>query len=77
MANYDVALHKITKFAESTTLEIRFETFNAFNPAQFFGASSVDGIDNHRRTKCGANCSFHGGARRTLYAFDRQLALFE
>jgi hypothetical protein len=43
MENYDVALHKITKFTESKSLEIRFETFNALNHAQFFGSSSVDG----------------------------------
>jgi hypothetical protein len=43
MDNYDLAVHKITKFTESRTLEIRFETFNAFNHAQFFGGSSVDG----------------------------------
>jgi hypothetical protein len=43
MANYDLALHKITNLTESRTLEIRFETFNAFNHAQFFGGSSVDG----------------------------------
>jgi hypothetical protein len=38
-----LALHKVTKVTESTTLEIRFEMFNAFNHAQFFGASSVHG----------------------------------
>jgi hypothetical protein len=43
MDNYDVALHKITKFAESRTLEIRFELFNAFNHAQFFGPNAVNG----------------------------------
>jgi len=43
MDNYGLAVHKITKFTESRTLEIRFETFNAFNHAQFFGGSSVDG----------------------------------
>jgi hypothetical protein len=43
MDNYDVALHKITKFTESKTWELRFETFNAFNHAQFFGGSAVDG----------------------------------
>jgi hypothetical protein len=43
MDNDDLAVHKITKFTESRTLEIRFETFNAFNHAQFFGGSSVDG----------------------------------
>ena len=43
MDNYDVALHKVTKLTESKSLEIRFETFNALNHAQFFGGSSVDG----------------------------------
>jgi carboxypeptidase family protein len=43
MNNYDLALHKVTRFTEAKTLEIRFETFNAFNHAQFFGANSVDG----------------------------------
>jgi hypothetical protein len=46
MDNYDVALHKITKLTESKTLEIRFEMFNAFNHAQFFGGSAVDGNIN-------------------------------
>jgi hypothetical protein len=44
--NYDMALHKITKFTETKTLELRFETFNAFNHAQFFGSGSVDGNIN-------------------------------
>ncbi len=43
MANFDAALHKMTKFAESKTLEIRFELFNAFNHAQFFGPNAVNG----------------------------------
>ena len=43
MENYDIALHKTTKFAESRTLEIRFEMFNAFNHAQFFGPNAVNG----------------------------------
>jgi hypothetical protein len=46
MDNYDVALHKIAKFTESKTLELRFETFNAFNHAQFFGGTAVDGNIN-------------------------------
>src|ERR1700680_4603086 len=46
MDNYDMALCKITKFTESKTLELRFETFNAFNHAQFFGNGSVDGNIN-------------------------------
>jgi hypothetical protein len=41
--NYDIALHKITTFTESKTLEIRFELFNAFNHAQFFGPNAVNG----------------------------------
>src|SRR3984893_5319887 len=41
--NYDMALHKVTRLTESTSLESRFETFNTFNHAQFDGASSVDG----------------------------------
>jgi hypothetical protein len=46
MSNFDVALHKVTKFGESRTLELRFETFNTFNHAQFFGGSAVDGNIN-------------------------------
>jgi hypothetical protein len=43
MDNYDMALHKITRLSESKTLEIRFEMFNAFNHAQFFGPNAVNG----------------------------------
>jgi hypothetical protein len=41
--NYDMALHKTTRIKESSTLEFRFEAFNAFNSAQFDGVNSVDG----------------------------------
>jgi Carboxypeptidase regulatory-like domain len=41
--NYDIALRKITRVTESASLELRFETFNSFNHAQFDGASAVDG----------------------------------
>jgi hypothetical protein len=41
--NYDVALHKVTRLTESSSLEFRFETFNTFNHAQFDSASAVDG----------------------------------
>jgi hypothetical protein len=41
--NYDMAVHKVTRLTESTSLEFRFETFNTFNHAQFDGAGSVDG----------------------------------
>jgi len=41
--NYDMVLRKITKVTESSSMEFRFETFNTFNHAQFYGAGSVDG----------------------------------
>ena len=41
--NYDLALRKVTRVTESSSLEFRFETFNTFNHAQFDGAGSVDG----------------------------------
>ena len=41
--NYDMALRKVTRITESSSLEFRFETFNTFNHAQFDGASAVDG----------------------------------
>jgi hypothetical protein len=37
-----MALHKVTKISESKSLELRFETFNTFNHAQFYGNGSVD-----------------------------------
>jgi hypothetical protein len=46
MANYNIAIHKLTKLTESKTLELRFETFNAFNHTQFFGDDFVDGNVN-------------------------------
>jgi hypothetical protein len=44
--NYDMALRKITTLTESASLELRIETFNTFNHAQFDGANSVDGNIN-------------------------------
>jgi len=44
--NYDVALRKLTRVTESSSLEFRLELFNAFNHAQFDGANSVDGNVN-------------------------------
>jgi hypothetical protein len=41
--NYDMALHKVTRLTEASSLEFRFETFNTFNHAQFDGAGVVDG----------------------------------
>ena len=46
MDNYDTALHKTTRVGESKAVEIRFETINTFNHAQFFGAGAVDGNIN-------------------------------
>lgn len=40
--NWDIALLKVTRFTESKVLELRWETFNTFNHAQFFGATSVN-----------------------------------
>jgi len=44
--NYDMALRKITTLTESASLELRLETFNTLNHAQFDGANSVDGNIN-------------------------------
>jgi len=40
--NWDIALHKVTKLTEGKSFELRFETFNTFNHAQFDGNGSVD-----------------------------------
>jgi hypothetical protein len=42
----DMALHKVTKLTESKSLELRVETFNTFNHAQFYGNGPVDGNIN-------------------------------
>ena len=41
--NFDLALLKELRFAESKTVQFRLETFNTFNHAQFFGPVAVDG----------------------------------
>jgi hypothetical protein len=41
--NTDLTLTKIFQMGESKSLQIRFESFNTFNHAQFYGPSSVDG----------------------------------
>jgi hypothetical protein len=38
-----MALHKTTKITESKSIELRFETFNTFNHAQFYGPTAVGG----------------------------------
>jgi hypothetical protein len=41
--NYDLTLQKNLKFTESKSFELRLEAFNAFNHAQFYGPSAVQG----------------------------------
>ena len=41
--NYDMALHEVTNLTEARSLELRLETFNVFNHAQFDGGNSLDG----------------------------------
>jgi hypothetical protein len=41
--NYDLTLQKNVRLTESKSFEFRLEAFNAFNHAQFYGPSSVDG----------------------------------
>ena len=43
MVNFDMALKKNLPLMESHSLELRFEAFNLFNHAQFFGAAAVNG----------------------------------
>jgi hypothetical protein len=43
MANFNLALLKSLRLTESRSLEFRLEAFNAFNHAQFFGPTSVNG----------------------------------
>lgn len=43
MANFDAALHKSFRFAESRSLELRIEAFNVLNHAQFYGPAAVNG----------------------------------
>ena len=43
MQNFDIALLKSVSLGESLALQVRLETFNTFNHAQFFGPTSVVG----------------------------------
>jgi hypothetical protein len=48
MLNLDAALRRSFRFSESKLLELRLETFNTFNHAQFFGSAAVNGdIDSN------------------------------
>jgi Carboxypeptidase regulatory-like domain/TonB dependent receptor len=44
--NYDLALQKTLPLRESKSLQFRFEGFNVFNHAQFYGPASVNGNIN-------------------------------
>jgi hypothetical protein len=44
--NYDVALLKNVPLTESKSLQFRFEGFNVFNHAQFYGPTAVNGNIN-------------------------------
>jgi hypothetical protein len=44
--NFDVQVSKTLHLTESKSFDIRIEAFNAFNHAQFYGPSSVDGEIN-------------------------------
>jgi hypothetical protein len=41
--NYDLSLQNNFRFTEAKSLQLRVEAFNAFNHAQFYGPSAVDG----------------------------------
>ncbi len=41
--NFDAALHKNVRLSEYRSLEFRFEAFNVFNHAQFYGPAAVNG----------------------------------
>jgi hypothetical protein len=41
--NFDLALMRYFAITEKKALQLRFETFNAFNHAQFFGPAAVNG----------------------------------
>ena len=43
MENFDIALSKSIRLGETRALQIRVETFNTFNHAQFFGPATVNG----------------------------------
>lgn len=43
MNNFDMALHRATKLGEGKSLELRLESFNTFNHAQFYPNGAVDG----------------------------------
>jgi hypothetical protein len=55
MDNYDMSLQKNLNLSESHTLELRAETFNVFNHAQFCGPQTVNGniTDRNNMNKYG------------------------
>ena len=43
MMNFDISLIKSFKIGDTKNMQFRWETFDSFNHAQFFGPSSVNG----------------------------------
>ena len=43
LENLDATISKTRRLSEPGSIEFRAESFNLFNHAQFFGASSVEG----------------------------------
>jgi Carboxypeptidase regulatory-like domain len=42
--NFDMALAKTVPIHETVSVQVRFEVFNTFNHAQFFGPSAINGV---------------------------------
>jgi hypothetical protein len=57
--NWDMALHKMTRLTEGTSIEVRAELFNTFNHAQFenpggyFGQGNFDSVTAARAPRIG------------------------
>jgi Carboxypeptidase regulatory-like domain len=65
MEDWDMALLKSIPFRENRILELRFETFNTFNHAQFDGASSVNA--NCTNTTPGEPCAGLTGNGNSIF----------
>ena len=44
--DFDTTLKKVIPITERTSMELRVETFNTLNHAQFYGPAAVDGQRN-------------------------------
>ena len=65
MDDWDMALLKTVPFRDNRSLELRFETFNTFNHAQFDGASSVN--SNCTNTVPGEPCAGASGPASSVF----------